>query len=282
VTIIGAGTCMVHAYQPGTKNYLGVPVAPRTFTIARAKPKLSWASPAGILAGTPLGTNQLDAKATFQGKTLGGTLRYIPRSGTVLPVGDNQPISVTFTPADSADFAVVSLTTSILVVQAIPQVVLNRLPNRTYGDSPFRLGVTGNLAHTITTYVARGACRNGGSDGSIVTITGAGVCTVYAYQPGTKDYLGVPVAPRSFTIGKARPKVNWPSPAPIRASIPLGKAQLNATATFQGKALNGSFTYSPKAGTKLHAGRQTLYVTFTPHDGKNFIKVAVSITVQVG
>ena len=276
ITLIGTGSCTVTAFQAGSAAYAAASPVSNTFNIARGRPSITWAQPGDISYGTPLSSTQLNALAKIAGR-----FTYVPGAGTLLPVGSGQPLSVTFTPADTSDYESVSLTTEIEVVEAIPDVVLGALPNRTYGDGTFKLSVTGNVARTTTSYVLRGACRNGGPGGSTVTITGAGLCTVYAYQPGNKNCLGVSVAPRSFSIAKARPKLSWPSPALISVGTPLGKSQLAARATFQGRALKGTFSYSPKAGTKLRAGQQKLSVTFVPSDGKDFVKVAVSIKLTV-
>ena len=61
-----------------------------------------------------------------------------------------------------------------------------------------------------------------------VTITGIGICTVIALQPGTVDTAPAQ-ATQSFTIAQATPAITWNSPAPITYGTPLGEAQFNAT-----------------------------------------------------
>lgn len=70
------------------------------------------------------------------------------------------------------------------------------------------------------------------------------------------------------------PAINWPTPASIAYGTALSPAQLDATASTQ-----GTFTYSPAAGTILPAGTQTLTVTFTPASTSAFR--ATSATVQI-
>jgi hypothetical protein len=86
-----------------------------TLVIAPATPLLTWASPASIVVGTALGASQLDAVATFNGQPLAGTLTYAPAAGAVLPPGSGQVLTVTFTPADSQDFRVVTASVRITV-----------------------------------------------------------------------------------------------------------------------------------------------------------------------
>jgi len=76
--------------------------------------------------------------------------------------------------------------------------------------------------------------------------------------------------------------VTWPAPAAIVYGARLSGIQLNATATFGGNAVEGSFTYTPDAGTALLAGGgRELNVTFTPNDTTNFDSADSSTTIDV-
>jgi len=65
-----------------------------------------------ITYGTPLGAAQLDATANVS-----GAFTYTPATGCVLSVGNNQTLSVYFTPTDSADYTNASATATINVAQ---------------------------------------------------------------------------------------------------------------------------------------------------------------------
>ena len=71
-----------------------------------------WANPMDIVAGTPLGAAQLNARASVP-----GTFAYTPAAGTVLNTGPRQDLSVTFTPNDTTDYSV-----------AVARVVINVAP----------------------------------------------------------------------------------------------------------------------------------------------------------
>jgi hypothetical protein len=92
-----------------------------TLTVAPATPTIIWPSPSNILAGTPLGATQLDAVATFDGVPVPGVLTYSPPVGTVLPSGNGQRLSVSFSPNDTTDFKSVNDSVQINV---IPQLVV--------------------------------------------------------------------------------------------------------------------------------------------------------------
>lgn len=74
---------------------------------------MSWNNPASIVYGTPLTSAQLNATASVP-----GTFTYSPPAGTVLYALTDQPLSVVFTPADTADYPIVTSSTTINVYAA--------------------------------------------------------------------------------------------------------------------------------------------------------------------
>jgi hypothetical protein len=94
------------------------------------------------------------------------------------------------------------------------------------------------------------------------------------HQPQTVEF--------SLTVGQATPVLTRVHPANITAGTPLGAAQLDAAATFDGMPLPGVLTYTPAAGTVLPAGSgQTLWVSFTPADAADFQTVTASVPINV-
>jgi hypothetical protein len=77
-------------------------------------PTLTWAAPAAITYGTPLGARQLDATASVP-----GTFAYTPGAGTVLGTG-LQTLQVTFTPTDTADYTTASDSVKLIVDPGVP------------------------------------------------------------------------------------------------------------------------------------------------------------------
>ena len=100
-------------------NYVATPVN-GTLVINQATPTLSWANPANITVGTRLTSAQLDATATFNGTSVPGGFSYTPSSGTLLPAGNSQTLSVLFTPTDTTDFTTATTSVTINVVPPPP------------------------------------------------------------------------------------------------------------------------------------------------------------------
>jgi hypothetical protein len=96
---VQAGTYTVTATFPGNSDYSSVTDSSQQVVIAKAAPTLTWATPAAIIAGMPLGPAQLNASSSVS-----GTFAYSPPAGTVLGAGSGQFLSVTFTPADAINY----------------------------------------------------------------------------------------------------------------------------------------------------------------------------------
>jgi len=107
-----AGTVLVAGTHPLTATF--TPSDPRSYTTAsasvtlqvnRATPAITWPSPSAVPVGTALGSAQLDAMVKgADGNTLPGTAVYTPPAGTALSAPGAVSLSLTFTPADSANY----------------------------------------------------------------------------------------------------------------------------------------------------------------------------------
>lgn len=156
-------------------------------------PTLTWPAPAGITYGAVLGGTQLNASANVP-----GTFSYTPTSGTRLHAGAGQVLSVTFTPNDTATYAVTSTTTTISVAKAALTIraddktrnegAANPTLTATYTgfvagegpgvlDTPATLSTTANDASPVGSYPIT---VSGVSDGDYTPTYQAGTLTVQA------------------------------------------------------------------------------------------------------
>jgi hypothetical protein len=103
-------------FSAGSAGNYAMTYASGTLTITPATPTISWRQPAATTQGTPLGPAQLDATASVP-----GTFTYAPAAGTILAAGQGQALSVTFTPADPADYTAAHGSTTLNVLTP-PQV----------------------------------------------------------------------------------------------------------------------------------------------------------------
>ena len=153
VTLVAVGTCSIQASQAGNASYAAATPVTRSFAVTKATPTITWSAPAPITYGGALGNGQLNASASVP-----GTFVYVPPAGTVLPVGNGQTLSVTFTPVDAADYTTAAASTTINV-NAAPSppsgvnLVVTKVLTRTGGNVVVQVTVSntgGTPANNVT------------------------------------------------------------------------------------------------------------------------------------
>ena len=269
----GQGQALSVIFTPtDSTDYASVTVT-ATINVQKATPTVSWADPAGITYGTPLGATQLDASSSVP-----GTFSYLPPTGTVLKAGAGQVLSLTFTPADSIDFTAVTTTAKISVQQAAPTISWANPADILSGTpvGPAQLAAASSVPGTFVYTPAPGTLLDV-AQGQILSVT---------FNPtDTSDYTSatatatINVLPQNL---KSTPVLSWSNPAEIVYGSPLGTTQLDATASFGGNPVAGTFTYAPALGANLNAGQaQTLAVTFAPSDTSDFNNTTASVLINV-
>jgi len=201
--------------------------------------------------------------------------------------------TVTVTDANSATatatFSLTVNSATISITWANPSAI-------TYGTtlaSTLNATVTynGNTVPGTFTYTATPA-GGSASAATAATVLAAGSYTLTAsFTPNNTVTYGTPT-PKSvpLTVNQAQPTIAW-TPA---ASIPYGTtlaALLNATASFSGNSVAGSFAYTatPSGGaattvtasTTLVVGTYTLGVTFTPTDATDYKTATATAPLSV-
>ncbi|MEK7684677.1 MAG: MBG domain-containing protein, partial [Verrucomicrobiota bacterium] len=246
-----------------TANYTSMTMTV-TLNVAKAAPVLTWSNPADITYGTALSGTQLNATAS-----VAGSFSYSPAAATVLNAGNNQQLTITFTPADTANYGSTTKTVTLNVAKAAPVLTWSNPADITYGTalSGTQLNATASLAGSFSYSPAAGTALNAGSNQQL---------TVIFTPDDTANYI---TATKTVTlnVAKAAPVLTWSNPADIIDGTPLGSGQLNATAN-----VAGSFTYSPPAGTVLNVGtNQSLTLTFAPTDTANYLNATKTVTINV-
>jgi hypothetical protein len=113
-----------------TKDYSQA-TATVVINVVKTSPNVAWATPADIVYPTPLSPAQLDATASVT-----GSFDYSPGTGTVLPPGQDQTLSATFTPSDTVDVNTVTVTTTINVLPATPTPTSTPAPSPSPTPAP--------------------------------------------------------------------------------------------------------------------------------------------------
>jgi len=253
-----------------------------TQVVNQVTPTITWANPAAISYGTALSGTQLNATGSVP-----GTLVYSPAAGTVLTVGSHT-LSVTLTPADTTDYTTATATVTIVVNMATSSTVLSTSATTIQVGQPvtFTAAVTGS-SPTGTVQFKDGATNLGSpvtlSVGAAQLTTSAltvGIHTITAVYSGDANNAASTSNMVTVVANPSTPTINWATPAAITYGTALSATQLDASATFNGSSVAGTFVYTPALGAVLGAGSRTLSVVFTPTSNA-YTSASGSVILQV-
>ncbi len=292
-TVLGAGNNQPLSvlFTPTDMANYTTASASVTINVSQATPTISWSNPADIVFGTALDGTQLDATSSWtiggMSGSVAGTLTYNLAAGTVLGAGNNQPLSVFFTPTDTSDFTTASASVTINVSPATPTISWSNPADITFGTalsgtqldatSFWTVGsVSGSVAGTFTYSLAAGTVLGAGNNQPL---------SVLFTPTDTSDYTTAS-ATATINVSPATPTISWSNPADIVFGTALSGTQLDAASSWRVGDVSGSvagtFTYTPAAGTVLRAGtNQTLSVSFTPTDATDYTTAGATVTINV-
>jgi hypothetical protein len=213
LTITGAGTITITANQAGNFAYASASTS-AAILVNQATPAITWPTPGPIIYGTPLSATQLSASAPVDGVfaysvDMGGDETPLS-AGTVLHVG-NWTLNAKFTPADSSNYATATASVTLVVRQAIPEIIWNPPSPIVYGTAlsvqqlNAASGVGGSFAYSLGgKTVVTGDVLDAGTYMLTATLTPASA----DYLPGGKQVqLIVSVAPTAVTLTADSPNI---------------------------------------------------------------------------
>jgi hypothetical protein len=240
-----------------------------TLQVTQATPVITWPSPAAITYGAALSAAQLNATANAA-----GTFSYSPALGTVLNAG-SQALSVSFAPADTANYTSTTASATLQVNQATPVISWPSPAAITYGAvlSATQLNATASVKGSFSYSPAKGAVLRAGAQPLSVTFT-----------PADNVNYATATAQTSLQVNQAVPTLSWTSMQSLAVNMPLSAAGLAVTAVnpLTNVIVPGSVTWTPSLTTQVTAaGSQTVTATFTPKDAANFTSAQSSTTVTV-
>ena len=169
----GAAQSLTVTFTPTDAGNHTAATAGRTLTVAKARPVITWSTPASITTGTALSGTQLNATANVP-----GTFVYTPAAGTVLGAGSNQVLQVAFAPTEAANYT--TETATVLINVTIPTPTMDAV---VWTDEPAARPTISSPAFSTTAanelllaFIATD--YNGGVNTTVTNVTGAGLTWV--------------------------------------------------------------------------------------------------------
>jgi hypothetical protein len=279
VTPNGAGIITIAASQPGNESYAPATGVTTTVTVKQATQVLSqfpsidnidstWNTVAPFKITPP---NSSSPNAVIL--SVRGPARI--DSNNVLTLTGDGLITVTATqPADANYLSATAVSTSFSVGRTaqILSGSLDQIPDKTFGDLPFTVTLpTADSGLPVSLTVLSGPAT---VRGSTLTLTGAGMVTLAATQPGSTKYAPASTAPVSFRVDKKAQTINafgtindiQAGSKPFKVRIPTSDSGLPVTlSVFSGPAtLQGDTVTVTGVGPVILVANQPGNDNFSP------------------
>lgn len=203
------------------------------------KPLIMWSNPRDIVYGMSLSEAQLNATVA---NGIPGTFTYSPPAGTVLNAGNDQVLSATFIPNDSANISTAKAMVRLNVLKATPLITWLNPGDITYATAlgPAQLNATANVPGVFTYSPPAGTSASAGSGQTLTaTFTPNDIANYTTVSAAVT--INVLKAPATITLADLELSYDGSSKVATVATTPAG---LNVLLTY-----NGSSSAPTEAGT---------------------------------
>ncbi|MEO5895690.1 MAG: S8 family serine peptidase, partial [Vicinamibacterales bacterium] len=197
----GTGECTLTASQAGNSNYSAATDVVRTVSAAKTSQTITFAAPASpatynsTFAVTPSASSTLAVSVAASG------VCSVASSSVTMTSGTGSCVLTASQAGDANYSAATAVERTVAATKATQTITFAPLSNKTFGDASF--SVSGTSGSALQVNFAADLEDKCSVAGSLVTLTGAGNCSVSASQAGDANYEAAPVVTRSFAIAKA-------------------------------------------------------------------------------
>gem|GEM_PF-2676853 len=133
-------------------------------------------------------------------------------NGTTITIINAGSCTINANQSGNSSYAPASQVSQQLVINKSSQsITFNALSDKVYGDAPFTISAAGGSSGNPVFFTSSDnnivTCT--GTNGEIITITGAGICTIYANQDGNNNFESALQANQSLTVNKASQTITF-------------------------------------------------------------------------
>lgn len=232
VSLLTIGTCKIQATQDGNPNYLAAS-SDASFVLGTASQSITFADipsksfddlPFALVASGGASGNPVTFTSTpITVCTVSGNKVTIVGTGPSCTITANQA-------GDSVKYNPAAPVSRIFTVTSAKQVIIfNALASKTFGDAPFDISATGGASKNAVTFASTTptVCTVAGN---IVSVAGAGRCTIEAAQAGNANYAVAAIVPQTFAVAKAAQSITFVDlPAKTYGDAPIALVATSST-----------------------------------------------------
>jgi len=197
-SLIGLGTCVIHATQAGSSAYSPAPLVSQSFVVHGNSQTISFPA----ITGTQYALTQLTLSATA---TSGLTVSFASTTPSVCTVAGTNASLLTAgtcilraTQAGNADYSAATLVQQNVVVHLAPQTInFPAIASQKVGAN-VTLSATASSGLTVSfSSATTSVCSVSGTTATMLT---TGTCVIHATQGGNNVYSAAPLVSQSITV----------------------------------------------------------------------------------
>ncbi len=207
ISVIKPGLTVIKAIQNGNKNYLPAQSIERTLIVNKADQKIEWYE----LPAKNYGDGDFALPATTD---KGLTITYTSDnenvatiSGNIVSIKNAGSANITATQSGDDYYNAATPVTHKLTVSKIAQTItFEELQAMTFGDAPMELNATANSSRGVLFESSNDAVAT--ISGNVLTIVGAGKCTIVATCAGDNNHYAATPVERELVVNKAKQTIS--------------------------------------------------------------------------
>jgi hypothetical protein len=199
VTLVGTGTCTIHAAQPGNNDWAAAPPVNQSFPVTRGSQTITF----GALPNQAFGAAPFTVSATASSGLAVGFGAITPAVCTVSGATVTLIAAGTCTihaaqPGNNDWAAAPPVNRSFPVTRGSQTITFGALPNQAFGAAPFTVSATASSGLAVGFgAITPAVCTVSGAS---VTLAAVGTCTIHAVQPGNDDWAAATPVNQSFQV----------------------------------------------------------------------------------
>ncbi len=199
VTIVGVGSTLISANQPGNANYQAAGERSRTLTVEKADQTISFSALDPKTFGDPDFTLGATSSSGLSISYLSSNLSVATIEGNTISIVGAGSSVITASQTGNASFTPATEVTQTLNVSKANQTIsFPAIASRPIDDDPFNLEAVSTSGLPITYSSADESVAT--ISGSTVTIVGVGTTTITANQAGNANYNPAGSTDQTFTV----------------------------------------------------------------------------------
>ena len=205
VTLVSAGACSITASQTGNASFSAAATVTQGFIAGKGSQTITFAPLSNVAAGSAPVNASATASSNLPVSLSSATAAVCSVNGTTITILAAGTCTITASQAGSANYLAATSVTQSFIVNAAgstsQSITFGTLPDVTFGVAPVALTATASSGLTVSFVATPAAVCT--ATGNTVTITGAGVCSIAATQPGNATVGAATPVTRSFTVKAA-------------------------------------------------------------------------------